>query len=117
MVDMLNEMRFGQLSVASIREFKKLDREVVYSDGLAPTELWPLRADVSQSNMRRLVQLRGDPHHFKAEDSVGPSWRGTSEQLQKELNNMLSEPRLELKEDAQVMLLKVQRRSAGRPAT
>jgi hypothetical protein len=98
-------------------DVKKLDGEGVSSDGLAPTELWPLRADVSQSNMRRLVQLRGDPHHFKAEDSVGPSWRGTSEQLQKELNNMLSEPRLELKEDAQVMLLKVQRRSAGRPAT
>lgn len=112
MVDMLNEMRFGQLSVASVREFKKLDREVVYSDGLAPTELWPLRQDVSQSNSRRLIQLRGDPHHFKAEDSVGQSWRGTPDQLQKELNNMLAEPRLELKEEAQVMLLKV-RPSSG----
>lgn len=110
MVDMLNEMRFGQLSVSSIREFKKLDREVVYADGLAPTELWPLRQDVASSNARRLLQLRGDPHIFRAEDSQGNSFRGDKEQLMKELNNMLAEPKLELKEAAQVMLLKVRRR-------
>lgn len=108
MVDMLNEMRFGQLSQNSIREFKKLDREVVYSDGFAPTELWPRREDVSSSNAKRLAQLKGDPHNFKAEDGQGQSYRGPAEQLHKDLNNnSLAEPMLQLKEDAQVMLLKV----------
>jgi len=38
-VNMLNEMRFGNLSQESIRMFRKLDREVVYDDGIMPTEL------------------------------------------------------------------------------
>lgn len=38
-VDMLNEMRFGNLSAKSIQTFKKLSREIEYDDGLGPTEL------------------------------------------------------------------------------
>ena len=38
-VDMLNEMRFGQLSPQSIAKFKSLSREIVYEDGLGATEL------------------------------------------------------------------------------
>lgn len=38
-VDMLNEMRFGRLSSASIAKFKSLCRPVVYEDGIVPTEL------------------------------------------------------------------------------
>lgn len=36
---MLNEMRFGQLSDASVKEFQSLSREVIYPDGIEPTEL------------------------------------------------------------------------------
>jgi ATP-dependent DNA helicase PIF1 len=36
---MLNEMRFGQLSPASIAKFKSLSRQVVYEDGINATEL------------------------------------------------------------------------------
>jgi ATP-dependent DNA helicase PIF1 len=38
-VGMLNEMRFGQMSPASISRFQSLSREIVYEDGLGPTEL------------------------------------------------------------------------------
>ena len=38
-VDMLNEMRFGQLSQSSIAKFHKLKRQPKYADGLEPTEL------------------------------------------------------------------------------
>lgn len=38
-VDMLNEMRFGRLSEESIAKFRRLEREIVYEDGLGATEL------------------------------------------------------------------------------
>jgi len=41
-VDMLNEMRFGNLSTKSIQTFKRLSREIEYDDGLGPTELCAL---------------------------------------------------------------------------
>lgn len=41
-VNMLNEMRFGRLSQKSIAKFKSLSRNVVYEDGLGPTELYIL---------------------------------------------------------------------------
>jgi ATP-dependent DNA helicase PIF1 len=36
---MLNEMRFGRLSRKSIAKFMSLSREIIYDDGLGPTEL------------------------------------------------------------------------------
>lgn len=39
-IDMLNEMRFGQLSQASIVKFGKLKRLPKYNDGIEPTELY-----------------------------------------------------------------------------
>lgn len=38
-IDMLNEMRLGALSQSTISAFRKLDRRVVYDDGIEPTEL------------------------------------------------------------------------------
>jgi ATP-dependent DNA helicase PIF1 len=38
-IDMLNEMRFGELSRDSISKFIKLKREPKYTDGIEPTEL------------------------------------------------------------------------------
>ena len=36
---MLNAMRFGLMDSSTIKIFKGLAREVVYDDGLGPTEL------------------------------------------------------------------------------
>ncbi len=41
-VDILNEMRFGQLSEASIAKFKSLSRAIRYDDGVAATELYSI---------------------------------------------------------------------------
>lgn len=38
-VDMLNDMRFGELSDAAVKAFRGLSRPVTYEDGLDPTEL------------------------------------------------------------------------------
>jgi ATP-dependent DNA helicase PIF1 len=39
-IDMLNEMRFGTLTPASIAKFKELKRDPCYQDGIDPTELY-----------------------------------------------------------------------------
>lgn len=39
-VDMLNEMRYGELSQKSIQRFKSLDREIIYEDGVSAAELF-----------------------------------------------------------------------------
>ncbi|KAI0307998.1 hypothetical protein B0F90DRAFT_104049 [Multifurca ochricompacta] len=38
-VDMLNAMRWGQMSDQIISRFCKLSREIVYEDGIEPTQL------------------------------------------------------------------------------
>jgi ATP-dependent DNA helicase PIF1 len=39
-VDMLNEMRYGKLSQKSVQRFRALSRDIVYEDGIGPTELY-----------------------------------------------------------------------------
>lgn len=39
-VEMLNEMRFGKLTQASIEKFKSLSRPLKFDDGIVPTELY-----------------------------------------------------------------------------
>lgn len=41
---MLNEMRFGELSAASIAKFKNTSHDRTYEDGVEPTELCVLPA-------------------------------------------------------------------------
>ena len=36
---MLNEMRFGKLTPASVAKFKSLSRPLEFDDGIVPTEL------------------------------------------------------------------------------
>jgi hypothetical protein len=41
-VDMLNAMRFGNLDEVVVQAFKRLDRRVLYTDGIEPTDLYVL---------------------------------------------------------------------------
>lgn len=43
---MLNEMRFGRLSAKSILKFRSLSRDIIYEDGLGPTELYVSEAEL-----------------------------------------------------------------------
>ncbi|KAJ3556482.1 hypothetical protein NM688_g2009 [Phlebia brevispora] len=108
-VDMLNSMRFGQLTPPAIKTFRDLSREVVYNDGLVPTELFPTRAEVDRANTERLNKIPGDGIPFPAIDV--PGWeesgqRISAEKADKLLNNLIAQKFLTLKVGAQVMLIK-----------
>ncbi len=76
--------------------FNSLSRPLPTST-ILPTELFPLRAQVAQSNASRLNALPTHRLAYAARDS------GSRPEL---LDNLLAEERLELKVDAQVMLIK-----------
>ncbi|GJE87828.1 ATP-dependent DNA helicase PIF1 [Phanerochaete sordida] len=108
-VDMLNAMRFGQLSPEMIKAFRALSREVTYSDGIEPTELYPRRDQVSTANSRRLQELQTQPRQYKASDMPGYDDNGYPLQIDKMkrlLERLVAEETLVLKEGAQVMLIK-----------
>jgi ATP-dependent DNA helicase PIF1 len=67
---MLNEMRFGTLTASSIAKFKSLSRPVDYSDGLEPTELFPLRGEVDKSNLGRLKGIKQQMVKYLAQDGA-----------------------------------------------
>ncbi|KAI0793365.1 PIF1-like helicase-domain-containing protein [Abortiporus biennis] len=75
-VDMLNEMRFGHVSAATIVKFKALERPVIYNDGIEPTDLFPTRNEVDQANYSRLASLPHPEIHYKSVDVAGWTERG-----------------------------------------
>jgi ATP-dependent DNA helicase PIF1 len=100
---MLNEMRLGALSTSSINKFKALQRRPQYDDDLEPTELFPTRHEVENANNSRLRALPGTLHSFLAEEGGAVSHR---EQRDRLLSNCMASLKLDLKKDAQVMLIK-----------
>lgn len=102
-IDMLNEMRFGQLSPKSVQKFKQLARPIRYEDGLEATELFPRREDVDRSNSGRLSRLNTQAEEYAAKD--GGSLKDLN-QRQKMLANFMAPERIVLRIDSQVMLIK-----------
>ncbi|KAL3423208.1 mitochondrial dna helicase [Phlyctema vagabunda] len=100
--NMLNEMRLGKISDATIETFKKLSRPIAFEDSLDATELFPTRNEVENSNAFRMRALHGRAYAFAAKDT------GTMEETQREklLSNMMAPKFMELKKGAQVMLIK-----------
>ncbi|WWC92397.1 uncharacterized protein L201_007354 [Kwoniella dendrophila CBS 6074] len=102
-IDMLNEMRFGKLTPNSVQAFKSLAREVRYTDSIEPTELFPRREDVDRANQTRLNQLNTDGYSYVSTDGGNITDPAQREKL---LGNFMASKFLELKVDAQVMLIK-----------
>lgn len=102
-VDMLNEMRFGCLSAASITRFRSLSRYIEYDDGLGPTELFPRREEVDRANSGRLSGLQTEAMTYTAQDG-GPL--ALTDSGKKMLSNFMAPEVLTLRKDAQVMLIK-----------
>jgi ATP-dependent DNA helicase PIF1 len=100
---MLNEMRFGKLSPASIQAFRALDRPIKYNDGIEPTVLFPRREDVDRANEMKLKALNGDGWSYASTDGGAVT---DPIQRAKLLANFMAPDSLELKIDAQVMLIK-----------
>lgn len=97
---MLNEMRLGQITQATVDAFKRLSRPLEFNDGVESAELFPTRAQVDGSNERRLRELPGKANRYDAIDSGDPNIRD------KLLANMMAPKSIELKMNSQVMLIK-----------
>ncbi|KAG2183553.1 hypothetical protein INT43_006559, partial [Umbelopsis isabellina] len=96
-VGMLNEMRLNQMSTATIEKFRSLSRTPMYKDkSIEPTRLYSLRSQVDASNINRLHGLTGPLHRYTA-TNLGD---------QTKLKGCMAPEELELKLDAQVMLIK-----------
>lgn len=100
---MLNEMRFGRMSPASIQAFQALSRPIRYTDGIEPTHLFPRREDVDKANNARLSGLTSDCWSYIATDGGQIQDRV---QRDKMLANFMAPHTIFLKTDAQVMLIK-----------
>jgi ATP-dependent DNA helicase PIF1 len=100
---MLNEMRLGMLSQDSVSKFRALQRQPQFDDKIEPTELFPTREEVEAANCTRMRSLPGSVHTFQAEEGGSIT---NLEFRNKLLDNCMAPRVLELKKDAQVMLIK-----------
>ena len=100
--NMLNEMRLGRLTPASINTFRSLSRPLNFKDAIDATELFPTRAEVDRANQTRMTNLSGSEMVFTAMDS------GSQDPVtrKKTLSNSLAPEVLTVKKGAQVMLIK-----------
>lgn len=108
-VDILNDMRFGQLSGAAIETFRTLTRRVTYNDDIEPTELFALRNEVDGANSARLKNLNGCAHTYQSRDRPGVDVDGkvvSSQQMDRLLERLVAPKLIQLKVGAQVMLIK-----------
>lgn len=101
-VDMLNEMRYGKLSRESIAAFNALSRPLSNDDGIEATELFPRREDVERANTQRLRALNTDSWSYEATDGGVAN----IDQRQKLLSSFMAPHMIEIRKDAQVMLIK-----------
>lgn len=101
---MLNEMREGRLTPASISAFRRLDRPLPQTDDtIEATELFPTRQEVERANSVRMQQLHGTVFNFEARDG---GTIANKEQRDRLLQNCMVPEIVSLKKGAQVMLVK-----------
>lgn len=78
-IKLLNEVRLGKLSNASMLALSKCDSSIKPKpkDGILPTKLYCINADVDKENERRLDALDGEGTTFDAFDDVKNSGSGS----------------------------------------
>ena len=92
----------GVASQAAVATFNGLRRPLPAIDGIVPTELFPLRNEVVCANKTRLDALKTESQIYESRDSGSAS----DERRTTILTNMVAQRALEIKVDAQVMLIK-----------
>ncbi|KAF3768968.1 hypothetical protein M406DRAFT_355107, partial [Cryphonectria parasitica EP155] len=96
-------MRRGEIHPTAANTLKSLSRPLSQADGqLQPTELFPLRAEVDRANAARMAHLAGPVFRFTARDAG----QAAPEKRRRLLDSMTAVAVLEVKRDAQVMLVK-----------
>lgn len=101
-VDLLNSLRMGVASQTAVATFNGLRRPLDAVDGIVPTELFPLRNEVDKANKTKLDALKTEPLIYESRDTGN----ATEERKATILKNMVAQRVLEIKADAQVMLIK-----------
>lgn len=102
-LQMLQEIRDGDVSESTKKKFKALERPLQSIGNLIPTKLFSTRREVDISNNEMLKKLDGNSLRFDAIDSG--SLAGEP-QGQKMLENFLAPKTITLKVGAQVMMIK-----------
>ncbi|KAH7912986.1 hypothetical protein BJ138DRAFT_1147006, partial [Hygrophoropsis aurantiaca] len=108
-IDMLSAMRSGELEDWHIEQFLKLNRALSYSDGILPTQLFPLKKEVESCNKEQLQRLPGPEYSYRAMDSRGFNMtytRITKPQAEQLLDRLVVPREINLRIGAQVMLLR-----------
>ena len=100
---MLNEMREGRLTPASIRAFQSLHRPMEFADQIDSTELFPTRNEVDRANSTKMSQLVGEVKTFESRDGGTIADKTMRDKL---LQNCMAPEMIHLKKGAQVMLIK-----------
>jgi ATP-dependent DNA helicase PIF1 len=95
-------MRRGDISPAAKQTFIGLSRPLPQNDGILPTELFPLRVEVDRANAARMTSLTGPSFKYEARDTGA----APPDKRARLLEAMVATRLLELKEGAQVMLIK-----------
>ncbi|AET41189.1 DNA helicase Ecym_7362 [Eremothecium cymbalariae DBVPG len=101
LIDLLNAIRFGEVTPQLTALVRTFEREVHYPDGIEPTELFPTRKEVDTANKRRLERLPGFEVTYEALDSGDVEKKFSSY-----FDAIIAERTLVLKENTQVMMLK-----------
>ncbi|CAG8484400.1 7491_t:CDS:1 [Funneliformis mosseae] len=103
LIELLNEMRIGEMSDKSLVLLKQLEIEPNYpDDGIRPTELYPINDMVNKANATELGKISHKLYTYASVD-----WEPLRfGQLQTLCKSCLAPEKLELKRNAQVMLIK-----------
>lgn len=92
----------GIASQVAVATFNGLRRPLSAIDGIVPTELFPLRSEVENANKTMLNALKTTSQIYESRDTGN----ATDERRATILKNMVAQHLLEVKVDAQVMLIK-----------
>ena len=92
----------GVASQTAVATFNGLRRPLSAMDGIVPTELFPLRSEVDNANKVMLGALKTESQVYESRDTGN----APEERRATILKNMVAQRVLEIKVDAQVMLIK-----------
>ena len=69
LIELLNEIRFGEISLAGLTMLKELEQEPKYpTDGIQATRLYATNEEVNKVNQIELTELLYPPYFYQAID-------------------------------------------------
>jgi ATP-dependent DNA helicase PIF1 len=102
LIELLNEIRFGEISPTGLAMLQELEKEPKYpADGIKAIKLYATNEEVSKINSVELAKL---PYRLRCYQAI--DWEVSVKRLPELLRNCLAPDELQLKLGAQVMLIK-----------